>query len=70
MSSRPPTIVIDCGAYQTRVGISGRDVPEETFRTVVGRKTEVDFPGVAITTLYTVYLMHNTHSKNCAVELV
>ncbi|XP_038044647.1 actin, clone 302-like [Patiria miniata] len=34
------TIVIDNGAYLTRVGISGRDVPEETFRTVVGRKKE------------------------------
>ncbi|XP_022096761.1 actin-like [Acanthaster planci] len=34
------TIVIDCGAYQTRVGISGRDVPEESFRTLVGRKKE------------------------------
>ncbi|XP_071803192.1 actin-5-like [Asterias amurensis] len=35
--NRTPTIVIDSGSFLTRVGLSGRDVPEDTFHTVVGR---------------------------------
>ena len=39
--NRTPTIVIDSGSFLTRVGLSGRDVPEDTFHTVVGRPNAV-----------------------------